>query len=128
MPVSDRKRFYAALLERVLWTFFQSLAAFYILDGAANIDGLDNGDKFKAALIAGGISVVKNVLGSQFGNGGTPAWLPTNYDPATPPGTDPNENALTGNDKGQVDINLLGTIIIGIVIAFVLIVLLQRVF
>lgn len=95
--LKNRKQFYASVLERVLWTFFQALAAFYIADEVSNLDGIDTGDKFKAALIAAGLSVAKNFIGSGIGNGSTPSWLPQELDPASPPVANPDVNvALEG--------------------------------
>lgn len=55
------KKFYLDLLERAVWTFAQGGAAVVIAQQAFNSLAL------KAALIAGGLAVVKAFVAGQFG-------------------------------------------------------------
>lgn len=122
---TNRKQFYASLIERVIWTFLQAAGAAFLLDGVANT-GLDNGDKLKLAAIAGGISVLKNVIGSGIGNGGTPAWLPAELDPATFPGQPVEGNIVLDGDQGSSDGRLLAIVFVGAILALIVFALLTR--
>lgn len=87
MPKSNRKRFYADLLERSGWTFVEAFAGIWLAQGFDfNLDILES------AAYAGLIAVVKaQVLGRRAGNEGTASTLPADLDPATPPPVDPDQ-------------------------------------
>lgn len=78
---SDRKRFYADLMERAFWTFVQAFL------GIWSVAGFDfNYDILKSAAVAAVIAAIKaQIVGRTVGNEGTASTLPEGLDPATPP-------------------------------------------
>lgn len=82
---SDRKRFYADLIERAGWTFAQAFVGIWA------VAGFDfDIDVVKAAALAALIAVVKaQIIGATTGNRGTASSLPSSLDPATPPPVEP---------------------------------------
>lgn len=101
-----RKRFYADLLERVLWTFVQAFGATYLVDAAAVV-GLDGGDKVKIALTAAGLAVLKCLGATQIGAGNTAATLPEAKD--TP---DQDHRSMPEGDGGEGALGLVGLVLL----------------
>lgn len=68
-------KFYKDLLERVLWTFVQAAGAEWLITQSLN------DTTFKIAGIAGLVSVVKCLIGTQIGASNSGSWLPAREDP-----------------------------------------------
>lgn len=110
---TNRKQFYAALLERVAWAFVLTLFGTGAVDKFASDVKMPLTAKLGAALFAAIAGTVKNFAGSAIGNGQTPSWLPETLDPATPPVGDPDVNAVvdSGTDVtvgGGTDVTVDG--------------------
>ncbi len=116
IPASDRKRFYADLLERAVWTFLQAFAGVLVADGALSGVDLPISAKLTAAAVAGVVAVGKAlVLGQLVGNQGTASTLPKALDPATKPAVD-DSPPVVGED-GRTLLATLGIVLIVIGVA-----------
>lgn len=97
-----KTKFYADLLERVLWTFVQGFAAMWIVTGDLDAETL------KVALVAGGVAVAKCMLATQIGADNTASTLPQ----------------TTDTERGASDITIL---VVGVLLVILVLVLVGRI-
>lgn len=108
--MDSKKQFYLDLFERSAWTFVQAFL------GAWAAMGFDfNENVWQAALIAGAVSVAKNIAGTQIGAMNSGSWLPARVDP--PSGGIESRS----NDHGAGEIELLVRVLVLVIVVILVV-------